>query len=177
MCYKNFKIGRVIYYNNIDNNIDGVFNVIDTLFTVEDDKKNYIYEGMRSAPFVRDIDNDGYPELILGNFAGGLTLFNGIVAPADTLFISETKPTENILKVYPNPFHEYITISSEKAIEKLQLKIFSVDGRLIFEENLSSLSNVNISTEDISIGVYIMQITFLLNKKENIEHYKMIKTF
>lgn len=59
------EIGNIYLYNNIDGNLTGTFNRVDTTLF-------HINEGTRCAPYYEDITNDGKRDLFLGNYAGGL---------------------------------------------------------------------------------------------------------
>lgn len=62
------EFGNIYLYDNIDGNISGTFNRVDTnLFKIN--------EGVRCAPFYEDVTNDGIRDLFLGNHAGGLAFF------------------------------------------------------------------------------------------------------
>lgn len=84
----------------------------------------------------------------------------------DSFYVDNLVNTNGIISandvdVYPNPADEFVNISlSLDRNYPVQLKIFSVDGRLMQEQNMEStqLKNVRISTADLPNGVYTMQI-------------------
>ena len=71
-------------------------------------------------------------------------------------------------KVYPNPFTNQIQIDSEKPIQNLEL--FDVNGKLILSKK--SISELNSNLNQLQKGIYILQITYPNQQKENI---KLIK--
>ncbi len=166
--------GWLLYFNNIDNNLDGTFNLIDTLFTVQGNKKIKITEGMRVSPFVADIDNDGYPELLVGNFSGGIAYFKGIVAPADDIGIYEILKNLTI-NAYPNPFSDEIIIKASTFMDVLSVQIFSIDGKLVFSDEWQNIFSKSINTSGFNNGLYILNIIAASQDKIIREYFKIVK--
>ena len=113
--------GAIYYYNNIDNNLNGTFTLQDTLFA-------NINDGIRSAPFLIDINNDSWLDLFIGNYSGGIRYLQGI----DSSQISIIETDINI-GVYPNPFNNYTTISFNST--PYDILIYNINGTLIEEIN------------------------------------------
>ena len=63
--------------------------------------------------------------------------------------------TENVL-VYPNPFLDQITISSESVLERIEL--FQASGSIISVNEISS-KEFNLDTNHLLKGIYFLQIT------------------
>lgn len=82
------------------------------------------------------------------------------------LSVDEFDKIETI--VYPNPFTHQIQISSEKPIQHLEL--LDVNGKLILSKK--SVSELNSNLNQLEKGIYILQITYPNQQKENI---KLIK--
>ena len=62
--------GYLFKYDSIDNNLTGTFNVVDSmLFDIR--------KGGKTAPVIYDFNNDGYNDMILGSYTGGLHYFKG----------------------------------------------------------------------------------------------------
>ena len=92
--------------------------------------------GMRSAATISDLNSDGQLEVVVGNFAGGLQLFNAEIA-VNNLGISETQEDFKV-EIFPNPVTSQIhIISKEENIKMLmvtdlygrRLVGLAVDGR------------------------------------------------
>lgn len=60
---------------------------------------------------------------------------------------------KTVVKVYPNPAHDIIFISSKKFVE--EIKVFTLDGQLIFEQNLSP-SNQMLNIKTLENGMYLL---------------------
>ena len=91
--------GETYVFDNIDNNLTGSFDSLRILNT---------NEGGKNKIAINDINNDQKPDLLIGNYSGGLSYFNG-----DSIVISNTFYTNSPkLKIYPNPSSQYLIISS-----------------------------------------------------------------
>ena len=66
--------GYIYYYKDIDGNLSGHFTLKDSMLL-------YINEGSRSAVAVGNLNNDSYPDMIVGNYSGGLSFFKGVTPP------------------------------------------------------------------------------------------------
>jgi len=75
---------------------------------------------------------------------------------------------ENIhLNIFPNPVHNNLVIGNFKnEMEVLKIQILDVFGRVIFKEINPSQNNhsININTENIPNGIYIIEITSNVGK-------------
>ena len=58
--YVGSKRGAIYKYNNINNNLSGNFNLVDSNF-------NNIFAGTHSTPAISDLNNDSLIDFIIGN--------------------------------------------------------------------------------------------------------------
>lgn len=79
-----------------------------------------------------------------------------IIQDPSTVGIYKLSAEENF-KIYPNPAKDFINIESNNSSDKIQVKIYSLDGKLIINEEDFSSSSLNIET--LSTGQYILNIT------------------
>jgi hypothetical protein len=155
--------GRIFYYDNIDGNLTGNFNRIDT-------NVNKINDGPKSSPQYIDINGDGKRDLIVGNYAGGLSFYSS-KAP---IGINELSEMENTILVYPNPASDFIEIRSKNNYtEKLGINIFDVVGKKVLSRVVLS-GTTKINTDDLPKGMYIVQITEMADKASKISVVKII---
>ena len=114
-------------------------------------------DGLKNAPAMAYLDNDTLPELIFGNYSGGLRYFKGDTYTGPNISIPENKLLSNFV-IYPNPAQDQITIQfDELENEDFTVNIFDLNGRILIN---SSLKNGQaISTSNLNSGMYIVQVT------------------
>jgi Secretion system C-terminal sorting domain/FG-GAP-like repeat len=144
------KTGYLHYYDNIDGNLTGDFNLVDS--TLED-----LYIGSHSAPAIWDITADGKLEMALGNKRGGLALYKS----APITDVSTVELTSNEFSVYPNPAKESFTVelgaTLYNQIVDLKISVIDVSGRTI--KTISPISTQTvIDVSQFSSGNYILKI-------------------
>ncbi len=120
--------GNIFYYDNIDGNLGGTFNKLDSVV-------NKLYDGPNSALQYVDINGDSKRDLILGNYGGGLTFFSS----KNTIGISEIENTISDVLVYPNPAYDHLEIkSSNKYIERTEVTMMDMFGKTILTQSATS---------------------------------------
>jgi uncharacterized repeat protein (TIGR02059 family) len=83
------------------------------------------------------------------------TVVNNVQGVATTSPDTTKKPTS----IYPNPAHEYITISNlEPSSEEQKLKVYDFSGKLCREIKLENVSSQKVPI-DLRPGLYIIQVT------------------
>ncbi len=149
------EIGNIYLYDNIDGNLTGSFNRVDTtLFQIN--------EGPRCAPFYEDLTNDGKRDLFIGNYAGGLAFFNS--SDVNGVGVEELFNEDNI-SIYPNPAADNITVSlNNNSYSELTIKCFDVLGKEVL--SLSTYNKViQINVSSFSKGLYFIQLQSKENKQ------------
>ncbi|MES2568135.1 MAG: T9SS type A sorting domain-containing protein [Bacteroidota bacterium] len=142
------EIGNIYLYDNIDGNLTGTFNEVDTVLF-------HINEGPRCSPFFEDITNDGNRDLFLGNYAGGLAFFNS--SDVNAVGITELF-NEEMVYVYPNPASEAITISiNDHSYSEMSIICFDVLGKQVFE-TITFNKTIKIDVSGFSKGFYFIEI-------------------
>lgn len=154
--------GRVFYYDNIDGNLTGNFNRIDT-------NVNVIYEGMQSALQYIDITNDGNRDLICGNYAGGLTYFSSNNVGIGINEVSLVNANDVI--VFPNPAKDFISIKINDAY-KFDVTITDVLGKTILSKS-DNFERTQFNVADLPSGIYFCEIK-IRNKNSEQSVYKKI---
>jgi len=138
--------GTLFHYSNIDNNLDGSFEEIS-------DNIILYSKGIRSAPAVYDLNNDGWNDILLGIYTGGIHLLWG-----GNTDISIPETTSNQIKIYPNPSKGIIQLDHAELLNSIE--VYNVEGKLSFKGpakktiNLSHLEN----------GFYFVKIRTKTNK-------------
>ncbi len=173
--------GLVFYYKDIRANILGTFkqdsnliykDLYDTLYSVV----NFINEGsvleavngnFRSTPIVYDFNNDGYEDLMVGNFSGGLNYYKGIIAPG--VGVNETELFNPNIKVFPNPCNTEINliVDGNELIKGIDVQVYDLSGRIIFQKKYSNPHSIKINTTNFTKGVYIIRMNMLSYRNRN----------
>jgi hypothetical protein len=144
-------------YDNIDGNLAGTFTRTDSMYVST-------YEGGRIAEAVGDLNNDSLFDVVIGNYAGGVSLFYG----DNSLSITELAPEINF-NLYPNPASSQVVIETGKVPDENQtLSIYNLAGQKIFTEKISAQKTF-INTNSFADGVYVCVMTgesgFSVNRK------------
>lgn len=138
--------GYIYLYENIDNNLNGSFTLVDSTLS-------QIWEGERAVPEISDINNDGNPDLFLGNYAGGLSFFKFDDVAGAINLKSEKKVT-----ISPNPSQN--TISIQANINRVfSVSVIDLNQRIILWENGFSSSSGNINVSGLKPGYYILKVS------------------
>ena len=80
--YVGSKRGTIFKYDNIENNLTGNFNLVDSNFKT-------INVGSHSSPAIFDLNNDSLEDFIIGNKRGGLSLFIGFNDSVNTSILKQ----------------------------------------------------------------------------------------
>lgn len=157
------EIGNLYYYNNIDGNLSGNFNRVDTtLFKIN--------EGTRSALCFEDITNDGKRDLIIGNHAGGLAFFNSTNVYG--VGVKELS-LANTISMYPNPAQEKaIIVINDNTIAELKITLTDICGKELFFMKTYN-KQIEIPVNLLAKGVYLVSIS-ALNKDSYVITKKLV---
>ena len=140
--------GNVFQYNGIEGNLSGTFNLVDTSFAD-------IYVGSFSAPSATDINADGIPEIAIGNYRGGVTVYD--TSNAHNYAAIEITDEDWVLNLYPNPANDFITLTSNHDVIKAE--VFDVLGRKLYDVDINNRREFTLSTSQLSVALYVIRIT------------------
>lgn len=145
------EIGNIYLYDNIDGNLAGAFNRVDTnLYKIN--------EGTRCAPFYEDITGDGLRDLFLGNHAGGVAFFNS--TNVNLVNVKEQEFTKQVV-VYPNPAKDKLFIAiDDGTYAEAQIKIHDILGKEMLAKN-SFNKKIEIDISLFSAGIYFVTVESL----------------
>ena len=73
------------------------------------------------------------------------------------------------ISIYPNPFTNKLIIQTDGQFEKLRL--YSITGNIVIEENIQGQSIIDINTSDLQRGYYILNLI----SKNNVISQKVVK--
>ena len=146
------KKGDLFYYNNIDDNLEGDFNLV-TAFT------DNIWIGSHSAPAVANLTADSRLEMALGNRRGGVELYQS--APTSNIGLANFADEWNI-QLYPNPADNAFILDlgnlESYALNQMQIRVYSMLGNLIFQQESILSNQTEIKVEQWPVGTYIVEL-------------------
>ena len=140
--------GKLFFFNNIDGNLNGSFTDISGQWNrfVENFDNRF---GMRSSAALADLNADGRLEMVVGNFSGGLQLFNAEIAVSQDV----SEYGHETVSVFPNPAKTEIHIVMPN-VTGAEVKIYDLLGRCM--KKLTSTLRVDVS--DLKSGIYFLEI-------------------
>ena len=158
--------GKLFFFNNIDNNLSGSFSLQTTWLPEQIGTRHLpIQEGIRVGVALGELNNDNYPDLIVGNYAGGFAYFEG--RPGIPVSIRKAETTR--VKCYPNPATDLIHIETSSD-DITQVQIFDLTGRKILETKfVGQFYQFNISS--LRPSIYILKL--INDGKES--YHKVVK--
>ncbi|MFT4602117.1 MAG: hypothetical protein ACI857_002303 [Arenicella sp.] len=144
------KTGYLHYYDNLDGNLTGNFNLVDS--TLED-----LYIGSHSAPAIYDITGDNKLEMTLGNKRGGLALYKS----APLTDVSTQELTSHEFSIYPNPANDQLTVVLSSVLfnqlSELKISLLDISGRTL-KTIYPSAAQTDIEVSGFAAGNYILKI-------------------
>lgn len=162
--------GKIYYYKDIENNLLGQF-------TKTEDAFSWIHDGIRSAPALADINEDGYMDLIVGNYSGGLTYYQGKTPSPFGINFNSTEGNCSI-EVFPNPSSDQFMIHFPDLVHLLNVQLISIFGKTIevnYTLELTYNDEYHISLPDhVPSGVYFIRIKFLKDNRQWTSTKKLI---
>lgn len=153
--------GDIFYYKDIDQNLTSSFTLAEQNLAESIDGQAFPFrEGKRIGVAVGNLNNDVFPDLFIGNYAGGCAYFEGSTRlPHITSVDPICQPS---IHVYPNPTSQSIHIVSED-IPLHDIRLFDIFGKLLLR---TTDSHIDLRT--FPAGVYVLDVNQQIR-------YKIIK--
>jgi hypothetical protein len=160
--------GKIFYYPDIDDNINGAYKESPDLGILIGIAGFNANRGYRTAAALSDIDQDGIPDLIAGNFSGGLEYFSKGQDPG-VIGITDPDKIGRLISIFPNPTSGDITItaSPDADFNIAMVEIFDVTGRKVngFSSFADNFARIDIGS--LADGIYFARITVCLDESHN----------
>lgn len=65
----------------------------------------------------------------------------------------------SLFKIYPNPTNGLLNININNYVGELQINVFDLNGRQVYNQNVSDFNNTNaINLESLSAGIYVLKL-------------------
>ena len=152
--------GKVFYYKHIDGNLDGQFEESDSLFVLINDDPFALMNGIRTAATMEDLDNDGYFDLIVGNYSGGLNYYYGQDKP-QVSGSNESEIDKIDCELFPNPAKNriYINFDQSNEIKDIHINVYNLMSSIVLKDFFSNTLDISLFVGNLPEGIYICEIT------------------
>ncbi len=146
--------GFVYIYPNVPTDFETTYNERFSAVETLEEATYFIKEGVRSAPAVAMITQQSYPDLFVGNWAGGVAYFQGDT-PQSIAVNSFEKNIE--IELFPNPATNKCTIIIPENKHADQVVVYNAMGieQLCIQ---AKQSQYEISVDQWHAGVYVVVV-------------------
>ncbi len=151
--------GKIFYFTNIDGNLTGTFTESDGLGNLLGLNSFNPDRGMRSSVTMDNICVDNKPELLAGNFSGGVEFFGGDATVLTS--VDRKKGLVKKLNIFPNPAGQNISVVMPQKLTAFQLKIFDLSGRTVYRHSFHNVTSnkISIDVSGFLPGVYTLSLS------------------
>ncbi|MFM2285670.1 MAG: hypothetical protein RLZZ543_1167 [Bacteroidota bacterium] len=125
----------------------------ESAFILLDSNLNSIKDGVWTALTLADLNNDGFPEMIMGSKRGGLSYFNGALPQSITAISLETRQWN----VVPNPAKDYFQLSNSEVHFPTDIYVYDISGRLLLQEKWMQKTQTFRCTT-LEPGIYLIRL-------------------
>jgi hypothetical protein len=136
--------GMIFHYKNISTTAEATFDLVSRHFM-------YISEGIRTSPGVIDLNSDGFPDLAIGNYSGGVVLYKGTTP--GPIGIHENEKVQTGISIYPNPAKETFVIEFESSGD-WEVRIIDIHGKVMKRQKAERISRMQFDSGNLPAGLY-----------------------
>ena len=127
-------------------------------FTLINSSAYGIHDGAHTAPVFYDVNGDTYPDLMIGNYSGGLTFYRGL----STTYIDI--PEINVysgMNVFPNPAQDIVTIKFNPLnVSDKKLQLTDMQGRIVKEVSCRN-AQTQMNVAEFANDIYFLHVQVL----------------
>lgn len=148
LMYVGSERGWLYQFNNIEGNLDGSFNLADSLFL----------EGLNVTISGADLNNNGETEIVYGVYAGGITILQKGIP--QWIGIKENKNSAFEIDLFPNPAKSsfYLHFHGKLSSDIVKVQILNFLGQVISTHSYHlSDSRIKIDLENPLPGIYFVR--------------------
>lgn len=161
--------GKIYYYTDIADNLEGEFEENDSLYLLINNEPFELMNGIRTGATLNDLDNDGYFDLFVGNYSGGLNYYYGTEAPPVSGF---NKSNKDLIRceLYPNPASDMVFIDFGNTLEYkyVHINVYNLTSTKVISTDLTYNLDLSLSVDFLPVGIYICEIILDGEKKEQV---------
>ncbi len=141
--------------------------------TLIDSTANGIFESTYSTPWYEDINNDGKPDLFVGNAGGGVSFYS---SKAPDVGIQENSiSTIHTAFIYPNPANNFVNIKSgEEYVVIKEVEVLNILSQQIKKEIVNK-NEYQMNINDLPEGIYLVNVKLQANSNQYTITKKLIK--
>jgi hypothetical protein len=78
---------------------------------------------------------------------------------SNCLLANEYFQNSDSFKIYPNPTNGLVNININNYVGELQIKVYDLNGRQVYNQNLSNFNTANtINLESLATGIYVLKL-------------------
>lgn len=135
------------------------------------EKNEFFFAGIEvsqsATPAFADLDKDGKPEMILGDYDGNFTYFENAMEPTSVIDQNEIVSDYKLFQNYPNPFNpvtriKYSIPQNIKGTVNVKLVVYDLLGMvvslLVNEPKEAGTHEVDFNASYLSSGVYFYKL-------------------
>lgn len=151
--------GQIFYYQNIDGNLGGEFQLSNELAALLDTNNISFDLGIRTAAAIGEIKIDGKTEMIAGNYSGGLQYFNGYseVLPG---FVENLRLDKKNLHISPNPATAgKIKIGNLPEAGNYEIQVYQANGKLALTKSIyyEAGEKIIVDISSLNSGIFFIK--------------------
>ncbi len=151
LMYVGSEQGKLYLYNNIEDNLEGAFNLVDSLYL------SAINVTINGA----DINNDGKLEMVFGEYGGGIGLLKYGIPQG--LGVREQRAGNLAVKLFPNPASDRVQIQLEErngpSSRKVEIMILNSMGQPLETHRMNSVNGrIELRLSAYEDGLYFIRI-------------------
>lgn len=116
-----------------------------------------LFPGFRTAPDFGDLNNDGFPDAVVGNLSGGLSLYYGREYDVST---PELPIAQAEFKLYPNPSSGALTVEVPASVWQgpMEWRLYNASGQMVQEGKLQTQrSDLQLAVPQK--GIYFLRVS------------------